>query len=81
MGFFGIAHGSGEQKDPLTLNLPHISYITETWDTYILPKEDPRNMKISWHIFLSSADISDFSPEISHFVYIKKYKCRLHFNK
>ena len=47
MGFFGTAHGSGEQKDPLTLNLPHMSYITETWDTYILPKEDPRNMKIS----------------------------------
>ena len=29
---------------------------------------------------LSSADISNFSPEIGNFCYIKKYKYRLHFN-
>ena len=29
---------------------------------------------------LSSADISNCSPEISNFCYIKKYKYRLHFN-
>ena len=79
MDFSGTAHGSGDEKDPPTLNLPHISYITETWYTYTLPKEDPRNIKISWHTFLSSADVSDFSPEITHFIYIKKCSYRLHF--
>ena len=29
---------------------------------------------------LSSADISNFSPEISKFCYIKKYMCRLYFH-
>ena len=29
---------------------------------------------------LSSADISNFSPEISKFCYIKKYMYRLHFD-
>ena len=29
---------------------------------------------------LSSADISIFSPEISKFCYIKKYKCRFDFD-
>ena len=30
---------------------------------------------------LSFADISIFSPKISNFSYIKKYRYRLHFNK
>ena len=29
---------------------------------------------------LSSADVSNFSPKISKFCYIKKYICRLHFD-
>ena len=29
---------------------------------------------------LSSADVSNFSPKISKFCYIKKYTCRLHFD-
>ena len=30
---------------------------------------------------MSSAEISNFSPEISKFCYFKKYMYRLHFNK
>ena len=29
---------------------------------------------------MSPADISNFSPEISKFCYVKKYMCRLHFD-
>ena len=31
------------QKDPPLENLSHISYIDETWHSYTLPKEDPKN--------------------------------------
>ena len=34
MGFFGAAHGWGA----------HISYNDETWQSYTLPKEDPKNI-------------------------------------
>ena len=31
-------------------NLSHIPYNHETWHIYTLPKEDPRNIWIIWHI-------------------------------
>ena len=45
MGFFGAAYeceyvcegGMGQKGPPLT------SYIDETWHSYTLPKEDPKN--------------------------------------
>ena len=43
MGFFGTAHGWGggflARKNP-----PHKSYNDETWHSYTLPKEDPKNV-------------------------------------
>ena len=36
MGFFGAAHGWG--------GLFGISYNDETWHSYTLPKEDPKNI-------------------------------------
>ena len=48
-------------------------------DSYALPKADPKNINYATHP-LSSADVSIFSPEISNFCYIKKYRYRLHFN-
>ena len=48
MGFFGAAHGwrrGGAKKPPSPpLNLSHISYNDETWLSYTLHKEDPKNI-------------------------------------
>ena len=44
MGLFGVAQGWGWQKAPPFQNLSHISCNDETWHTYILPKEDPKNI-------------------------------------
>ena len=40
MGFFGAAHGWGGGG----------SFKDETWHTYTLPKEDPKDVWITWHI-------------------------------
>ena len=45
----------------------------ETWHSYALPKENPKIYKSS-DTPLSSADIRIFSPDISNFYYIKKYR-------
>ena len=39
--------GGGMQKDPPPplKNLLHISYNEEAWDSYVLPKEDPKIYK------------------------------------
>ena len=59
MSFFGAAHGWGAgKKVPPPLHLPHTSYNDETWHSYILPKEDPKNIWITWHtpwVLLTSA--------------------------
>ena len=47
--------------------------------SYTLPKEGPKNIEITSHT-LSSVDISIFTPEISNFGYIKKFRYRLHCN-
>ena len=31
-------------------NLSHISYNDETWHSYTLPKEDPKNVWVTWYI-------------------------------
>ena len=48
MGFFGAAHGypicgQGGGKRPSFPKICDTSYNDETWHTYTLPKEDPRN--------------------------------------
>ena len=72
-----VAWGVGK-KTP-SLNLPHISHNDETWHSYILRKEDPKNIFHVTHP-LSSANVSIFSPEISNFCYIKKFRYRLQFD-
>ena len=50
----------------------------ENWHSHTLPKEDPKNIWITWHtawVLLISA----FFQEISKFCYIKKYRYRLYF--
>ena len=34
---------------PPSKNLSYISYNDETWHSYTLPKEDPKNIWITWH--------------------------------
>ena len=67
MGLFGDPHGFGGELD-------------ETWHSYTLPKKDPKKYMYQVTHPLISTDISIFSPEISKFCYIKKYRCRLRFD-
>ena len=58
--FRGCSRMGGAKKHP-SQNLPHIFYNNETWHSYIVPKEDPKNIKIHnpefcWcHYFFSPA--------------------------
>ena len=44
MGLFGAAHGLGGPKRSPSLDLSDKSYNDGTWQTYTLPKEDPKNI-------------------------------------
>ena len=73
MGIFGAAHGWGGVKSythPTMMKLgtviPYLKKIQKICESRDTP--------------LTSAYISIFSPEISQFCYIKKYKYRLHFS-
>ena len=62
MGIFGAAHRSGGVGwgggGLFAQNLSHISYNDETWHSYTLAKEDPKNIWITWHtpwVLLTSA--------------------------
>ena len=48
MGVFGAAHRQGvrAKKGPLSVsrNMPQIFCNDETWHSYTLPKEDPKNI-------------------------------------
>ena len=71
MGFFGAAHGRGKicQIYPTMMKLrPVIPYLKKVKKIHHMTHP------------LSSAD-SIFSPEISNFCYMKKYRYRLHFDK
>ena len=91
MGLFGAAHGWGAPKSVthINTNMSHHTVIShnsvthinndETWHTYTLPKEDTKNIWITWHtpwVLLISA----FFTEINKFLYIKKYKYRFYFD-
>ena len=67
------------------LALPSLKYVThilQWWNLAQLYLTQRRSKKYVNHVThpLSSADISIFSPEISKFCYIKKYRCRLGFD-
>ena len=69
-----------EQKDPLALK--SVRHILQWWNLPQLYLTQRRSKKHMNHLTnpLSSADISIFSPEISKFCYIKKYRYRLQFD-
>ena len=56
MGFLGAVYEwGGTKRSP---SLSHISYNVETWHSYNLPKEDSKNIWITWHthwVLLTSA--------------------------
>ena len=80
MGFFRAAHGWGRPKRSPLPKIRHTYPTMMKVGTVIpYPKKiqkmyEPRDKP------LISADISIFSPEISKFCYIKKYRYRLHFD-
>ena len=80
MGFFGAAHGCGGQKAPPSLK--SVTHILQSWNLAQLYLTQRRSKKYINHVThpLISPDISIFSPEISKFCYIKKYRYRLYFD-
>ena len=84
MSFFGAAHelgGGGVAKSPSPY-LKSVIDILQWWSLaqlYLTLKGCKKYANLVTHL-LSSADISNFSPEISRFCYIKKYMYRLHFD-
>ena len=79
MDFFGAAHGWGGQKGPPP-SLKSVTHILQWWNLAQLYLKQTRSRKYMNHLtrLLISANISFFSPEISKFCYIKKYRYRLY---
>ena len=77
--FWGCSRMGGGQKCPHSLN--SFTHILQLWNLAELYLTKRRSKKYMNHVThsLSSADISIFSPEISKFCYINKYKYRLYF--
>ena len=78
MGFFGPAHRwKGEGRPP---SLKFVTYPTMMQLGTVIPYLQKIQKSMN-HVTqpLSSADISNFSPEISKFCYIDKYMYRLQF--
>ena len=78
---FWAAHGwgGGAKRSP---SLKYLTHILQWWNLaqLHLTIEDPKKIWITWHtpwLLLTSVF---FSPEISKFCYIKKYRYRLHFS-
>ena len=67
-------------RSPLSLN--SVAQILQSWNLEKLYHTQRRSKKYMNHLteHLSSAEISIFSPEISKFCFIKKYRYRLHFD-
>ena len=69
--FQGCSQMEDGQKDKMAKSV----YNNETWRKYL----EWKHIKCMTH-YLSFADISVFSPKISDFRYMKKYRYRFHFN-
>ena len=80
MGLFGTTHGWGRGQKELLPKICHTYPTMMKLGTVIpYPKKIQKYMNHVTHP-LSSADISIFSPEISKFCYMKKYRYRLYFD-
>ena len=80
MGTLGVAHRwAGGKKAPL-LKVCHTYPTIMTLCSYTLPKEDPKNISITWHIPWVLLTSTLFHQKSANFCYIKKYRYRLHFD-
>ena len=79
MGLFEASYGCGGAKRPPRLKSVNTSYNDETLYIVTLPKKDPKAYVNQEANHLGSADKGIFSPDISSFCCIKKYKYRLRF--
>ena len=75
----GLFRGCSRMMGGPPQNLSHIFYNDETWQSYTLPKEGKKiyesrdtPLEFCWH--------QHFSPQISKFCCIKKYRYRLFFD-
>ena len=70
----------GEEGPKTSPPLKSVTHILQSWTLPQLYYTQKRSKKYINHVIhpLSSADISNFSPEISKFCYIKKCMYRLH---
>ena len=75
--FRDSGRGRGAERST-SLKLSHIFYNDQTYNSYMLPEEDLKNINHVTHP-LSSAEFSIFFKRKTNF-YIKKYRYRLHFN-
>ena len=64
----------GVKDSPVAKNLLEIPHNDETWYSYTLPKEDPKNICDTLIIIYVTHDISISSPEFSSFCYIEEYR-------
>ena len=80
MGFFWAAHGWGGRGKNVPPSLKSVTLILQSWTLAQLYYTQKRSQKYINHVIhpLNYADISNFSPEISKFCYIKKCMYRLH---
>ena len=77
--FRGCSRMEGAKSPP---SLKSLTHILQWWNLAQLYLTWRRSKKYVTHVThpLSFADITIFSPGISKFCYIKKYRHRLHFN-
>ena len=69
MGIFGAAHRKGGQKGSSSLkSVTHICCNDEIWHSYTLPKEDPKNILIMWHIPSVLLTLAFFHRKSANFV-------------
>ena len=79
MGLFRVAHIWKAKRLPFPKICHTYPAIRKLAQVYLTSKRSKKYINPMTHP-LSSADICIFSPEISSFCYIKKYRYRLHFN-
>ena len=85
--FWGCSRMAGRRgakmpPPPAPILPKSVTHILQWWNLAYLYVTQRRSKKDMNHVIhpLSSAGISNFSPKISKFCYIKKYRNRLHFD-
>ena len=81
-GFFRCCLRMGGGRGKKAPSRKSVTHILQWWNLAQLYLTKRRSKKLYDHVThpLSSADKNIFSPQISKFCYIKKYRYRLHFD-